>query len=170
MRPWPGRAELGAFFAEVAQELAGVDAAVVVEERRLQELLRRRAATLYVGVLNHCWFVDPSRARCLQKSGQGDPPAPLVALREPTRCANATIHPQHVPVWLDTRRHLDALLASARVPAQEKQRLGAERTRLQARSTPRGHPRGLLHAISHRHVGDGGGGNPCANKKFRSTS
>ncbi len=51
---------------------------------------------------------------------------------EPTRCANATIHPVHVPVWIDTERRIDRLLASSRVPALEKERLVAERNRVHA--------------------------------------
>jgi hypothetical protein len=51
---------------------------------------------------------------------------------EPSRCANATTHPEHVPVWLDTGRRIDRLLASPRVPNQEKERLQVERERVEA--------------------------------------
>jgi hypothetical protein len=51
---------------------------------------------------------------------------------EPTRCANSTNHPEHVPVWIDTDRHLDKLMASPRVPKQEKERLAVERRRIHA--------------------------------------
>lgn len=127
----PGRAELATLFADVRQELAGTDAGVVVGERRIDELLRRRAATLHVGPLNHCWFVDPARARCLQLAGRTTASTPLIGMCEPTSCANATIHPEHVPVWLDTRRSIDRLLADRRVPAQETRRLEPERARVQ---------------------------------------
>jgi hypothetical protein len=98
----------------------------------LEDLLRRRAATLHVGPLNYCWFVDPSRARCLQQAGRNDATAPLIGMCEPTRCANATIHPEHRPVWLDTSRHLDRLMSSPAVPKHEKERLGPELGRVQA--------------------------------------
>jgi hypothetical protein len=103
---------------------------VVASERRIDELLRARAATLHVGPLNYCWFVDPARARCLSLAGRTDATAPLIGMCQPTRCANATTHPEHVPVWLDTRRRIDRLLASPRVPNQEKERLRMERDRV----------------------------------------
>lgn len=127
----PGRAELAGLFASVRQDLAAQSGVVVASERRVEDLLRRRAETLHVGPLNHCWFVDPSRARCLQVAGRTDAVAPLIALCEPTSCVNSTIHPEHVPIWLDTRRGIDRLLADGRVPAQEKQRLEPERARVQ---------------------------------------
>ena len=126
----PGRAELAALFTSVRQELAGSHVSVVATDHRIEELLRRRAATLHVGPLNHCWFVDPTRARCLQAAGQATATAPLIGMCEPTHCANATIHPEHSAVWLDTRRHLDRLLANPRVPAQERARLTPERSRV----------------------------------------
>ncbi|MGI8777835.1 MAG: hypothetical protein ACR2LJ_10755 [Acidimicrobiales bacterium] len=125
----PGRAELEALFANVRAEV-GHDGATLATERRVEELLRRRSATLHVAPLNYCWFVDPGRARCLAQAGRPDATAPLVAMCEPTRCANATIHAEHVPVWLDTRRHIDELVASPRVPDHEKERLAPERERL----------------------------------------
>ncbi|MDQ6748500.1 MAG: hypothetical protein M3010_10415, partial [Candidatus Dormibacteraeota bacterium] len=98
----PGRKDLEALFSSVRDELAPLDASVIATDSRLEDLLRRRAATLHVGPLNYCWFVDPSRARCLQQAGRNDATAPLIGMCEPTRCANATIHLEHQPVWLDT--------------------------------------------------------------------
>ena len=128
----PGKSELQSLFAAVHAEMASFEGTVVESEQRVVELLRRRAATLHVGPLNHCWFVDPARARCLAQAGRAGESAPLIGMCEPTRCANATIHPVHVPVWIDTERRVDRLLASSRVPAQEKERLVAERNRVHA--------------------------------------
>jgi integrase len=128
----PGHKELEGLFADVARQLGSLGAGVVVSDSRLEELLRRRADTLHVAPLNYCWFVDPARARCLALAGRTDADGPLVGMCEPTRCANATIHPEHQPVWLDTIGQVDGLLASSRVPQQERRRLRSERARLQA--------------------------------------
>jgi len=127
----PGRKDLETLFSSVRQELDRLDASVIVTEDRLEALLRRRANTLHVGPLNYCWFVDPSRARCLQKAGRAADTTPLIGMCEPTRCANATIHPVHQPVWIDTDRHLAKLETSPSVPVHEKERLATERARVQ---------------------------------------
>ncbi|MGH2688114.1 MAG: hypothetical protein ACRDKW_04825, partial [Actinomycetota bacterium] len=126
----PGRTELAALFTKVQADMEGFTGTVVESERRLEDLLRRRAATLHVGPLNNCWFIDPSRARCLRQAGRTDATAPLIGMCEPTRCPNATIQAEHVPVWIDTERQLDRLLQSPRVPKHEKERLQLERARV----------------------------------------
>ena len=128
----PGRAELTRMFHQVHADMAAFDGSVVDSDRRLEDLLRRRANTLHVGPLNNCWFVDPSRAQCLKQVGRTTAAAPLIGMCEPTRCANSTQHPEHVPVWISTSRHLEKLQASPRVPKQEKERLAAEKTRVDA--------------------------------------
>jgi hypothetical protein len=126
----PGRAELTKLFSEVHATMARFEGSVVDSDRRLDELLRRRANTLHVGPLNNCWFVDPSRAHCLKQSGNVDSTAPLIGMCEPTRCANATIHPEHVPVWINTNQHVNRLMTSPRVPDNEKERIAVEQQRL----------------------------------------
>ena len=126
----PGRAELTKLFGHVQDEIAPFQGNVIDSDRRLEELLRRRANTLHVGPLNNCWFIDPARAHCLKQSGAVDATAPLIGMCEPTRCANATIHPEHVPVWIDTHRHLNKLMASPRVSDHEKERLTLEQHRI----------------------------------------
>jgi hypothetical protein len=126
----PGRAELTKLFCEVRSDLAAFEGSVVDSDRRLEELLRRRANTLHVGPLNNCWFVDPARALCLKQAGRTEATVPLIGMCEPTRCANSTQHPEHVPVWIDTDRHLQRLQASPRVPKQEKERLASEQKRV----------------------------------------
>ncbi|MFN2504398.1 MAG: hypothetical protein ABR540_09225 [Acidimicrobiales bacterium] len=128
----PGGAELVALFAKVRSEMDRFEGSVIDSERRIDELLRFRATSLHVGPLNYCWFVDAARARCLSLAGRTVANAPLIGMCEPTRCANATTHPEHVPVWLDTGRRIDRLLASPRVPNQEKERLQVERERVGA--------------------------------------
>ena len=126
----PGQVELVGLFAKVRADMERFEGTVVDSERRIDELLRARAGTLHVGPLNYCWFVDPARARCLSLAGRADATAPLIGMCEPTRCANATTHLEHVPVWLDTQCRIERLLASPRVPDQEKERLRLERERI----------------------------------------
>lgn len=128
----PGRAELTKLFGAVAAEMASFEGSVIDSDRRVAELLRRRADTLHVGPLNNCWFVDPARAHCLKQAGRADATTPLIGMCEPTRCPNATIHPEQVSVWLDNQRHIDKLIANPRVPKQEKERLAVERPRVHA--------------------------------------
>jgi hypothetical protein len=128
----PGRIELVGLFTKVGAEMERFEGSVLDSERRIDELLRARASSLHVGALNYCWFVDAARARCLSLAGRTDASAPLIGMCEPSRCANATTHPEHVPVWLDTARSIDRLLGSSRVPNQEKQRLQLERERVKA--------------------------------------
>ena len=80
--------------------------------------------------------------RCLQgiqaaRSEPGDdqtdddaPPQPRLGICELTRCANATIHPEHVVFWPGAARDLDRLLATDRLPPHERERLRQERRRL----------------------------------------
>lgn len=128
----PGRIELARLFTKVGAEMERFEGSVVDSERRIDELLRARTSTLHVGPLNYCWFVDAARARCLSPANRTNASAPLIGMCEPTRCANATTHPGHVPVWIDTGRRIDRLLANPRVPNQEKERLRLERDRVGA--------------------------------------
>jgi hypothetical protein len=128
----PGRAELTKLFTDVHADMSPFEGTVLESDRRLENLLRRRANTLHVGPLNNCWFVDPGRALCLKQSGRTDATAPLIGMCESTRCPNATEHPEHVRVWINHDHHVDKLLANPRIPKHEKERLALEKTRIRA--------------------------------------
>lgn len=106
---------------EEAQRAVEGGAGSVREEDVLTELLRDFGASLHTGPVGFCWFRHPDLARCLV--GHDDKSAPLLGSCQPSSCINATIHPQHVPVWASTLDALEASLVDRRIPAGEKVRL-----------------------------------------------
>jgi len=102
----------------------GRGAQVRNREDALEELIRKRADTLYVMPLAYCWFTNPDRARCLKNSP--DKSKPLVGSCRPDLCGNATIHPEHAPTWISGLDALRATIADRRVPEGERQRLTAQ--------------------------------------------
>jgi hypothetical protein len=116
-----GAASLAAAIAEAG--LANASDAPQVRDRddAVRALLKARADTLHIGPLAYCWFTDPSRARCLR--GVADKSRPIVGSCEPTKCANATIHPEHAPIWLGGLDSLKVSLSDRRIPAGERQRV-----------------------------------------------
>ena len=86
-------------FTGIARELDSFTGTLDEREQRLRKLLRKRAHTLHFGVLNDCHFTDPSQARCLKNASTTARDAPLIAACQPARCANASIHHDHLPGW-----------------------------------------------------------------------
>ncbi|WP_448059068.1 hypothetical protein [Cellulomonas hominis] len=96
----------------------------------LKPLIRSRADTLHVTPLAYCWFVHPDQARCLRDSK--DKSRPLVGSCRPDLCANATVHPEHAPIWLNGLDALRKTIADRRVPAGERERLTTKAADIQA--------------------------------------
>lgn len=99
---------------------------VIMNERRLENLLRRQADTLHVGPANYCWFKDPSKALCLRLSGVTDATRPLVGMCDSARCPQATHHGHHRSIWDSSAKTTQTLLGNPRIPKGEKLRLEAE--------------------------------------------
>ncbi len=97
----PGAAELTEVFAHIDGTVtAGAEAPKVQRsDRDILNLLSRRAATLYLGIANYCWFDDPSRALCLKLAGTPDAKAPLAGMCDSARCPQATHHAAHREAW-----------------------------------------------------------------------
>ena len=118
-------------FELTARELESFTGTVDEREQRLRRLLRKRADTLHFGVLNDCHFTDPSQARCLKNSSAEARDAPLIAACQPARCANASIHHDHLPGWRGVIAHADELLGdpvlSRKVPRHERERIAQQR-------------------------------------------
>lgn len=116
-----GASSLAAAIADAG--LADASDAPQVRDRddAVRALLKARGDTLHIGPLAHCWFTDPSRARCLR--GVADKTRPIVGSCEPTKCANATIHREHAPIWLGGLESLRVSLSDRRIPAGERQRV-----------------------------------------------
>ena len=102
----------------IARELDSFTGTLDEREQRLRKLLRKRAQTLHFGVLNDCHFTDPSQARCLKNASTAARDAPLIAACQPARCANASIHHDHLPGWRGVIAHADELLERSSPQAQ----------------------------------------------------
>lgn len=127
-----GSRKLAQDFATVHADMEAFSGTVEQSERRLRLLLRQRAGTLHIGLLNDCHFTDPSKARCLKSRGISDADKPLLPACEPSRCANAVITQDHAPRWEQPLIQITILLADSKIPRHERERLGHERERLQA--------------------------------------
>ncbi|MET9695265.1 hypothetical protein ABZY81_44105 [Streptomyces sp. NPDC006514] len=88
------RGLIGAFKA-VDQALARHDAGpvTVIDDRRVERVLKVKAKTLHLGVGNYCWFSDPGKALCLKIAGTPDAAEPLLGMCDSARCPQATTTP-----------------------------------------------------------------------------
>lgn len=73
----------------------------VVDDRRVEQVLKAKAASLHLGVGNYCWFSDPAKALCLQMAGTPGATEPMSGLCDSARCPQATHHRRHREVWAD---------------------------------------------------------------------
>ncbi len=118
-------------FKVVANDLESFQGTLDEREQRLRKLLRKDAGRLHFGVLNDCHFTDPSQARCLKHVAPESRSGPLIAACQPARCANASIHHEHLPGWRAVNAHTDELLndpvISRKVPPHERERIAQQR-------------------------------------------
>lgn len=98
-----GARDLIATFKTVDQTLEQHEAGpvTVIDDRRVERILKTKAKTLHLGVSNYCWFSDPSKALCLTLAGTPDAAEPLLGMCDSARCAQATHHPRHRKTWAD---------------------------------------------------------------------
>lgn len=127
----PGADSLMAAFRAVEGELADHEPgpAKVVTDRQIELLLKKKASVLHLSAANYCWFEDPAKALCLKLAGTRSAAAPLTGLCDSSRCPQATHHLSHRSIWQTSADNGAVLLASPRIPAQEKDRLRAEHER-----------------------------------------
>ena len=148
----PGaRALIGRFdHIDAALQPQPGEAAVLDNDRRLENLLRSHAEVLHVGTANFCWFTDPSKALCLRLAAATTPTTattptrPLIGMCDSARCPQATHHREHRAVWADKADTISEFLCNPRVPPAEKRRLQPEHERavrvldeIDAATTPR---------------------------------
>ena len=79
----------------------------IADPARFRAMLAHVAKTLFVGVLNDCFF-DPATALCL--NGKTQAATPAMAQCQPDRCPNSCISNQHRPMWLKAIADGDGLL------------------------------------------------------------
>ncbi|MER5891104.1 hypothetical protein ABT160_45450 [Streptomyces sp. NPDC001941] len=96
------RALIGAF-KTVDQILERHDAGpvTVIDDRRVERVLKAKARTLHIGIGNYCWFSDPGKALCPKLAGTPDADEPLMGMCDSARCPQATHHSQHRQIWAD---------------------------------------------------------------------
>ncbi|MBT8163845.1 hypothetical protein, partial [Arthrobacter sp. GN70] len=73
----------------------------VIDDRRVERILKTKAKTLHLGVGNYCWFSDPRKALCLTLAGTPDAAEPLLGMCDSARCPQATHHHRHRKTWAD---------------------------------------------------------------------
>jgi len=118
-------------FALVQRDVEAFQGTVDEREKRLNDLLRRYAQTLHIGILSDCHFSDPRQARCLQKCGVHDADRPLITACDPSRCGNALITREHVGVWQQSLIQIKTLRRDRTIPKNERERLGDEERRIE---------------------------------------
>ena len=100
--------------------------ATVVDDRRVEGLLKATSKTLHVGVANYCWFTDPGKALCLKLAGTPEADQPLIGMCDSARCPQATHHPQHRAAWTAHAQNTEAVfLGNPRLSKPERARAQA---------------------------------------------
>ncbi|WP_205327622.1 hypothetical protein [Glycomyces sp. YM15] len=98
----------------------------VIDDRRVERLLKAKAKNLHVGVGNYCWFTDPRKALCLTLAGNTEATEPLLGLCDSARCSQATHHPRHREVWADHAEQTRVVfLGNPRLSKHERDRAQA---------------------------------------------
>lgn len=123
-----GARDLIAAFTAVDQALTRHDAGpvTVIDDRRVEHLLKATAKSLHVGVANYCWFTDPAKALCLKLADTPTATAPLIGMCDSARCSQATHHPQHRQAWAEHAENTKAVfLGNPRLSKPEQARAQA---------------------------------------------
>lgn len=93
------------YIRETIQDFPGV---VAVEPGRRAKMVRDLSTNYYPGQLADC-FYEPSRAKCLEKTGNFLHDEPIRGLCDPN-CENACWRPKHLPMWNASVADIDLLL------------------------------------------------------------
>ncbi|MGW8331176.1 integrase [Streptomyces sp. NPDC055897] len=136
---------IGAFKAvDHALERHDARPVTVIDDRRVERVLKAKAKTLHLGVGNYCWFSDPGKALCLKLAGTPDATEPLMGMCDSARCPQATHHPQHRQIWADHADNTQTVfLGNPRLSKPERARAQAafdRATRIVAEIDGAAHP------------------------------
>lgn len=101
----------------------------IADPARVRAMLAHVARTLYVGVLNDCFF-DPATALCL--NGKTERSAPAIAHCCPDRCPNSCIASRHRPVWAQAVEDAKMLLREKRLSELQRAALRRDVERIEA--------------------------------------
>jgi hypothetical protein len=101
----------------------------IADPARVRAMLAHVARTLYVGVLNDCFF-DPATALCL--NGKTERSTPAIAHCRPDRCPNSCIASRHRPVWAQAVEDAKMLLREKRLSELQRAALRRDVERIDA--------------------------------------
>jgi hypothetical protein len=101
----------------------------IADPARVRAMLAHLARTLYIGVLNDCFF-DPATALCL--NGKTERNAPAMAHCHPDRCPNSCVTNRHRPAWQRAAEEVRTLLQEKRLPELQRAALQQELVRVNA--------------------------------------
>jgi len=90
----------------------------IADPARIRVMLTHFAKTLFVGVMNDCFF-DPATALCV--NGKTEATTPAMARCRPDRCPNSCIASHHRPLWARAIADGEELLTTRRLsPLQQE--------------------------------------------------
>jgi integrase len=101
----------------------------IADPARIRVMLAHVAKTLFVGVLNDCFF-DPATALCL--NGKAEQTAPAMAQCRPDRCPNSCITSRHRPLWAKAVADAEDLLKTKRLTPLQRDALASDVRRYRA--------------------------------------
>ena len=101
---------------------------MIADSARIRKMLAHLARTLFVGVLNDCFF-DPATALCLAKTNGQDSSMPALSLCQPDRCPNACVTNRHRPLWEASIQQAEEMLQSKGLSVLQREVLKSEAVR-----------------------------------------
>jgi integrase len=137
----PAAARISSELQEAVDKLSAFPGHIA-DAARARAMLAHVAKTLFVGVMNDCFF-DPATALCL--NGKTDAVTPAMAQCRPDRCPNSCIAGHHRPLWVKAITDGEELLNVRRLSPLQRQAIELDlkryRSVLRASRQPAKHSR-----------------------------
>ena len=101
----------------------------IADPARVRAMLAHVAKTLFVGVMNDCFF-EPTTALCL--NGKTEAAAPAMAQCRPDKCPNSCIASRHQPLWAKVIADGEELLKTKRLSPPQREAIEGDIKRYRA--------------------------------------
>jgi hypothetical protein len=111
----PAAARISSELQQAADKLGPLPGHIA-DPSRVRAMLAHVAKTLFVGVMNDCFF-DPATALCL--NGKTESAVPIMAQCRPDRCPNSCIASHHRPLWAKAIADGEEFLRTRLSPLQQ---------------------------------------------------
>jgi len=95
----------------------------IADPARVRAMLGHVAKTLFIGVMNDCFF-DPATALCLNRKSEAA--TPVMAQCRPDRCPNSCISSRHRPLWAKAIADGEELLKTKRLSPLQREAIEAD--------------------------------------------